>query len=373
MIVRPHILRILLGKELRRFKKNPTAIMLFGLLTLIAVLMAAGAPRPDAGKSATQPATCWVVYWEQSPWIEHLQQRLPDQLPVRIVSESRIPRVGDELLYPPGDCAIEVYANVPDREGILHSRIRYRYSGADETMLWPYARWFWSATVEHFGNTPEFIQEVEPLTPRSSVAAVSQLAHASISELFTVDLIGTMLLFVVQFFTCCHLLVAFTSQDRERGVLRALGLTPATPTELLMAKFIFHLGLSLAASGLIVGILRPQALAEPILWFTLICASLGFLAVGTIIVSLARTQATAGLLTLCYMLGTGVVFFLASELSTFALVQQAMFERYSFPLTFFSLRYPNQLPTTPGMAYLAVLVAIWMYAACYVFHRRAWQ
>ena len=67
MIVRTQMLKILLGRDLLRLLKNPSAIMLLGLLMAISLLIATSRPK------APPPLRCWIVYWHQNDWIEHLK------------------------------------------------------------------------------------------------------------------------------------------------------------------------------------------------------------------------------------------------------------------------------------------------------------
>jgi len=371
MIVRAPMIRTLLGRECLRLVKNPSAVILLGLLTAIALLIAVSRPQPRA------PMTCWIVYWEDSSWIEHLRDRLPERPRIRVESQSRFRRVGEHLLYPPNSCAIELPPLEQDAAPGKASavRIHYRYDGDDANVLMPFLQWFWPATAEHFGDLPQFVQDTSSIRPPSQPFpfASRELSGSFVSNLVTVEVSATLLLFIVQFFICCHMLVSFTSQDRERGTLTALALTPASIAELLIARFAFHLSLSLLVSAAIVSILHPASLAQPTLWASVVLTSLGLIAVGTTIATLSRTQTTAGLLTLSYMLGGSVVFYLATRFSAFGWLKLAMLERYSFPLTYISLKYPISLFAAPGLTALTLLTFLWIVVATSLFQKLGWR
>lgn len=140
-----------------------------------------------------------------------------------------------------------------------------------------------------------------------------------------------------------------------------------------MARCVFHLAVSLAASSAILAILQPATLASPLLWAVLVLTSLGLMAVGTTIAAISKTQTTAGLLTLAYMLGTGIVFYLGTQYSAFDWVRRAMFERYSFALIFLSIKNRANLVVAPGFATLAVLITLWGSAAAFLFRRSGWR
>ena len=132
-------------------------------------------------------------------------------------------------------------------------------------------------------------------------------------DLVKTEVIGTTLLLMVQFFACCHLLVSFTAEDRERKTLNALALSPAGLAEIMLSKAAFHLCLSLAGSALITVIISPAALTRPVLWVTIFITSVAMMSVGTCIATLARNQAAAGMLALCYMMAGAILFFLSTK------------------------------------------------------------
>ena len=84
-MIRVGMLRILLGKEWLRLRKNPGAGMLLGLLTVIALLVSLSWTDPDASSGR-----CWIAYseeWAGTPWIEHLQANEPDDPLLRVVAQ----------------------------------------------------------------------------------------------------------------------------------------------------------------------------------------------------------------------------------------------------------------------------------------------
>ncbi len=382
MIPRPRMLAILVGREARRLRKNPSALLLLGLLTAIAVLLSLSRPGPKPQMN------CWVVYSEASPWTDLLRQRAANNPRIRVVSMAEVKSLSGFRVYPPHDCVIELVGQVsnlpappePDQNGQIENlphdqkiNLRFLYPGNDPNVIAPYLQWFWPATAEHFGSTAPFAATTLPITGTSCGAVMERLKQSSITELMTEEFIATILLIIVLFVTCCHLQVSFTSQDRERGTLTALVLTPASTTELLLSRYIFHLSLGWTACAVIIGILRPVAFAHPLFWVTTALASIGLVSVGTVMAALARTQAAAGVLSLCYMLFGGVIFYLATKFSAFGSLKDASFESYSLPLLFLSLKQNLPLEKAPGLINLAGLVAAWTVAASWLFRQRGWR
>ncbi|RLS35732.1 MAG: hypothetical protein DWH78_09825 [Planctomycetota bacterium] len=364
------MIRILLLRECRRLWKNPSAVMLVGLLIAISLLVATGGAEP---KSEMQ---CWVVYWQDSDWIEQLKMRRPEREEIHIEPASRFPRTGEHLVYPKNSCAIEIRPSGVDSDAEAASvRITYRYPGKDPNVLMPYLCWFWPASIHYFGDAPPFLQQTLPIgVPlRRAVTPLENLQDSSVADLVTTEIAATALLFVVQFFTCCHLLVSLTSQDRERGTLTALALTPVSIAEILTARCLFHLTISMGASSAVLAILQPSALVQPLLWIVLVLTSLGMMAIGTTIATLSRTQTTAGLLTLSYMLGVGVVFYLSTQFPAFDWVKLGMLERYSLPLVYLNLKLPLSITRAPGLIPLLLLSMTWLTVAALLFRRFGWR
>ncbi len=381
MIPRPRFLAILVGREARRLRKNPSALLLLGLLTAIAVLLAISRPGPKPQMN------CWVVYSQESPWVETLRRRAADNPRIHVVPMSAVKTLSDWRIYPPHDCAIELVGQVSNLpvppepgqsgqvENLPHEKttLRFLFPGNDPNVIAPYLQWFWPATAEHFGAAPPFAPVTLPITGSSRRAVMERLKQSTVSDLMSEELVATILLIIVLFVTCCHLQVSFTSQDRERGTLMALALTPASTTELLLSRYIFHMALGGMACAAIIGILRPAAFGHLTLWLTIALASVGLVSVGTVIASLARTQNAAGVLALCYMLFGGVLFYLATKFSAFASLKDAAFESHSLPLLFLSLKQDLPLEKAPGLAKLAGLVGGWTLAANWLFRLRGWR
>src|SRR4029077_5007722 len=71
------------------------------------------------------------------------------------------------------------------------------------------------------------------------------------------------------FLFCAYLLPAFTCEEHERGILLAQALSPASPQEILAAKFLFYPGLGMSLAAVLAGIYRPAVLAMPFFWLSL--------------------------------------------------------------------------------------------------------
>lgn len=371
MTLRPRILWVLWAKEWLRLRKQPMAILLLGLLTAVCVLIATSGPALQRSSEAALP-TCWIVYDAQidARWMDSLRGKLAtlEHPPIRISRASEMPHRGNVLIYPPGACGIEI--SKLDSGQLL---VVFRHAGSQPDVMWPHSTWFWATTAEYFKAIPSLQISAQPMGIRSPQLAGDLLKQTSLSDLVKVELIGAMLIFAANFFCGVHLLISFSSQDRERGTLLALALTPASVAEIIIAKSLFHGSLSLIMSGVIIGILKPVALAAPLLWVTLIVSSLGFISVGILLAALAKTQAAAALLTLCYMLGVALIYHLSNDFDIFLRLRGLMFEHRGLQLVIVGLKTGLGVGALKSIVTLAAVVACWLVLATQVFARRGWR
>ena len=146
---------------------------------------------------------------------------------------------------------------------------------------------------------------------------------------------------------------------------------------MLLSRYLFHGGIAVALAVLIMGLLRPATLSLPWFWASFGATCVGFLGIGTLLVSIARTQAAASLLAFCYLLAIGFVLFLASQSSAFAPVLLVMFEQYGFLYTFLAMGPEAEaMPVESvarGLVSQWILVSIVQLFAAWVFLRRGWR
>jgi len=368
----------LIEREARRLYKNPSALMLIGLLVAFSLLLVLS--RNDKKSKLV----CWIVYPDQinqvsdatpsAEFVRTLSQRASQSPTIRVVPMSRVAHYRQQRVYPPNTCAIELLQLPLAIDPNAKLGVAYRHPGAKAEVLEPFQRWFWPIAVEHFGKIA--VAEQVPTISRPTTASalvMEKLQSGSIGDLMNEDLAAAILLLIIQFVTCCQLIVSFTSQDRERGTLTALALSPITMIELLQAKVLFHLTLSVLGSAAVIGVLKPAALGHVALWATLILTGLGLCCVGMVIASLAKTQSTASLLALCYMLIGAVVFYLATRFSAFAAVKALSFEHYSFGMVYLSLQRQVPLNRAADLGPMLLLVTGWLAAATYLFRTRGWR
>jgi hypothetical protein len=203
-------------------------------------------------------------------------------------------------------------------------------------------RWFLSASLEHFGQMPQFFETIEPLAkPKQEVATGETTREAledvSVADVLNVSLIGTSMLTAIHFFAACGLLVSLTAQERERGALRALLLTPANYFEFVASKAVVHGGLALGTSAFVVAAMQPAVLTSLLFWGTMIFQTCGYFALGLLIASFAKNQTAPNLLSFAYLMAIGALNLLSLRFDLFQRLAALTFERYGLILTVSSL------------------------------------
>lgn len=114
--------------------------------------------------------------------------------------------------------------------------------------------------------------------------------------------IATGMVVFALYFACVYLLPTLNCEERERGVLLAQALSPASPAEIVGAKFLFYPTAGIALAAVIAGVYKVAILKSLFFWLALLAVAGGFLGIGMTIATLARTQRAAFLGGMCYLL-----------------------------------------------------------------------
>jgi hypothetical protein len=304
--MRWYILRTLLKKECRRHLANRGGLAMAGLLVVASLLLSTfGKANPQTGNLGGGAQHCMVDYWEPGEWIEYLRTHVPpelkDQVVFRPIKDAQLR--GSLLVYPAGTGAIQIRQN-----GAHENRRRYLVQvwspdGSDSTVMAPYESWFWEKSHEFFQDRLDrALKQVDTKDRQAFDVPILQTDRRNLrSNADTRAALVTALVFFALFFICVYLLPSMMCEERERGVLLAQALSPASPREIMAAKFLFYPVVAALLAGLIAGIYRPRVLGDVFFWSALVVSAAGSLGVGLTIASLARTQREASLGAMCYM------------------------------------------------------------------------
>lgn len=416
--MRWHIIRTLLLKELLLHLADRGAIFL-ALLLLGASLIITLFGKEDVQGVALIGGVkaCYVDYWEAGPWIEHLQTHPPkEQLNVRFRPvESFLSRPDELIVYPQNAGAIQIRVNGQDEQGQTRYLIWLWHAG-DPAALAPYLDWFWKETLHYYQLSGRAI-EIETAQDQVIYPGESALIHvqagapaaqegdrprkkylywrpdddgrvrALIEGKRLVELevksdqlrgrsslrssVGTALVIFAICFFSIYLMPCLTCEERERGVLLAQVLSPASTGEILAAKFLFYPTLGMMLGVLLAGIFEVQVLLRPFFWLGLVTTAVGYLGVGLTIASLARTQRMASMGAMCYMLTLAMLLYISSQFDI-PLVNYLALEYYC-PRVIHAALVGTIQPYRWNLAAAMILAAAWNYAAIRLFRERGWQ
>jgi hypothetical protein len=370
--MRWRILRTLLHKEVLRHVANRGGLALMVLLMAAAFLISLFGGKNAPGATLLGGVQhCYVDYWEDSPWMEHLRRHIPpefkDHLTIRPVTQAAV--FDGKIVYPAGHVAIQV-RTVNNGKGKAQ-QVQLWNADADGSALAPFEAWFWREShhylqQQHAALSPLLGWAVPTLaTVQEERSQLTGGADARSSLATSLVLFGL-------FFVCVYLLPSLTCEERERGVLLAQALSTASPLEILAARFLFYPVLGMALAALLAGIYSPAALTRPFFWLALVVAAFGSMGIGLTISTLAQSQRTASMGALCYMLAVAMLLVICQQNNIPGISWLAL--EYHFPRIFAAvLSDAVQWYHWWNLAGATVLSLLWVSTAAVLFRRFGWQ
>lgn len=408
--MRLHIIYALLAKEWRRHLANRGGLALAFLLIAAAVMLSVfnpgGATSSDGGGTGMVGGvhTCFLEYANDTPLTKHLKANKPDNLKVQFNARGDTPPKG-AVHYSPGIGAIRlrVLKNTAGREQLS---VQVWHPEGDPQAMAPYEQWFWRETRRHFQlqamadlqkqgvdtsklTMPEFgnddlwavresfrdldrhlaaLSKTGPLT--QEIAIERQGLGGKVLDLRSA--IATGMVVFALYFACVYLLPTLNCEERERGVLLAQALSPASPLEILAAKFLFYPVMGIGLAAVLAGIYKPGVLSSLFFWLSLIAVAACFLGIGMTIATLAKTQRAAFLGAMCYLLSVSLILFIAGTngipyVSYLAIEYHGPRILHAALSGEFDSRHWLNLVAAMGLA------CGWMTLAAWLFRRRGWQ
>jgi hypothetical protein len=356
-----HILRALLHKEALRHLANRGGLALLGLLVVAALLLGVfGGQQGNA--FAPTARRCYVDYGADGPLIRHLREHVPPELAGSVVFRPLREGTTDPagvIVYEQNAGAIQVHAlGGPGAEGL---KVVFWRPGSDAASLAPFEAWFWRETLRfrqrQLGGGQTEVEDAHEtlrggLDPRAGLTAA-------------------LVLFGL-FFVCVYLLPSLTCEERERGVLLAQALSPASPGEILAAKLLFYPAAGIAAAALLAATARPAVLLQPLFWAALVVLAAGAVGVGLTVATLAKTQRAASMGALCYLLCVALLLFVCRQAGV-PFVPYLALEHHGPRMLHAALTDDVQLGHYGSLAASAGLAAAWVAVAAVLFRRRGWQ
>lgn len=427
--MRWYIIRTLLFKEALRHWADRGGIFLVLLLIGASILLSFfGKEEAQETPLVGGVRRCYVDYWGSSSWINHLRTHEPaSELDVVFRDGYRHFPPRDEqgeIVYEENTGAIQIDVQGQDSQGRPRYRIVLKYPGKDPTILGPFIEWFWKESLRYHRslNMPVEIETAEEkITCPDEIALIrvrpntektvaqgatdrprnkflywgphkdndyyDQLTKQALPGLQPVEievqheqLLGradrgslfaaALVIFALCFFSV-YLMPALTCEERERGILLAQMLSPASAREILAAKFLFYPTIGLALGAVMAGIYRPAVLARPFFWGSVITAAVGYLGVGLTIASLARTQRKASIGALLYMLTIALLLYLSNQFNI-VFINYFALEYYCPRITHAALVGTIE-PYRWNLVGAIILAISWTILATTLFRKRGWQ
>lgn len=407
--MRWYILQALLHKEFSRHLANRGGIALGLLLVAAAFLLSVFSPEEAAGGTGMVGGVhhCFVEFDRATPLVRHLQENVPPELKgqIRFRPLADASTIDGVIVYPTGTGAIQIRQSVePGRRPAVH--VYVWHPEGDPTALAAYESWFWRESRRAFIAGAAQKLSAADLPPQPTFDAENkwlvQEAHKRFQDQveaarkakpgdapFIPDLeidrkglggkvldfraaIATGMVVFALYFACVYLLPTLNCEERERGVLLAQALSPASPLEILAAKFLFYPVLGMGLAAVIAGIYKSAVLGSLFFWLSLVAVGGGFLGIGMTVATLAKTQRAAFLGAMCYLLSVSMVLLICST-NNIPFVPYLAVEYHGPRILHAALSgdvYPYHWRHLLGAVGLA---AAWLTAAGWLFRRRGWQ
>jgi hypothetical protein len=365
------ILRTLLVKEAYRHLANRGGLALILLLIVAAMLLSFFGKNRGGSQGGLIPGVqrCYVDYAEETALVSHLRAHVPDDLAslIRFRPMSQVPTDGSgTLLYPSNSGAIQLRpATRPGSSGTVW----FWHPGSDRGALAPFETWFWRETLR-------FVQSQRAVSSDGAPSVLSApLEDAGFSLKGGLDPksgLATALVLFGLFFVCVYLLPSLTCEERERGVLLAQALSPASTWELLGARFLFYPVIGVGLAALLAGTYEPIVLGRPFFWLTLLVCVSGSMGIGLTIASLARTQRAASMGAMCYLMAVSLVLFICQQ-NAIPFLPYLALEYHGPRLVHAALTGHIMWYHWANLAAATILAIGWVVTAGLLFRKRGWQ
>lgn len=397
--MRWYILRALLQKEFARHLANRGGIALALLLVAAAVLLSLFAPQQSAGAGTDMVGGvhhCFIDFDRQNSLVKHLRDNVPPELKTQIVFREIDPnRIGSLIDSPTGTGSIQLTTRYEGDNPVAVDVYVWHPDGQPEAMA-AYEAWFWKEarrgmasrvrrTHPNLPPDPDVTSENwQLLESHANLKAQAASVGATVPELNihrkglsgkVLDLraaIATGMVVFALYFACVYLLPTLNCEERERGVLLAQALTPASPAELLVAKFVFYPAFGLGLAAVLAGIYKPDVLSSLFFWLALIAVGGGFLGIGMTIAAWAKTQRAAFLGGMCYLLSVSMVLLICTT-NGIPFLPYAAVEYHGPRILHAALSGNVHHYHWLNLLAALILAGAWLFAAGWVFRRRGWQ
>ncbi len=376
--MRWYILRTLLYKEWLRLLANRGGVSLLLLLVVASLLLSFFGNRDGATANVSIGIQhCYVDYAQDGPLVQHLKKHVPPELlghlTIRPLDRSVIDGKGT-VGYPQATGAIQLrpHPDEPDGPGFL---VWFWHPGEDGSSLATYEAWLWRETLAFYRDAQADPTRSPTEAGRLNTGKLPPIVVQRSGLKGGLDErsgLATALVLFSLFFVCVYLQSSLTCEERERGVLLAQALSPASPAEILAAKFLFYPVIALALALVAAGTYKPAVLGQGFFWLSLLTSIFGSMSVGLTVSSLAKTQRTASIGAMCYMMSVALILFICQQ-NNIPLLPYLSLEYYGPRLIHAALTNSVQAYHWGNLAGALFLTCGWTVLATRLFRRYGWQ
>jgi hypothetical protein len=376
--------------------------MALGLLLVAAAVMLSvfnpGGTKDGAGADGTGFVggihRCYVEYDRPTAFVSRLQNSVDPKLFGKIVFRPRAANeIGGLATYEPGTGAIQIRSG-ETAGGRAELRFWIWHPEGESTAMAPYEAWFWKEArralqqeAERTVGKPlpsiEFGDD-DLWAVRESFRTLDQQAQGRMPQV-TIEraalgakpldvrsAIATGMVVFALYFSCVYLLPTLNCEERERGVLLAQALSPASPLEILAAKFLFYPTFGILLAAILAGIYKPSVLTTLFFWLAIVAMAAAFLGIGMTVAAIARTQRAAFLGSMCYLLSVSLILFICS-MNNIPFVSLLAVEYHGPRILHAAVAGPVEPRHWLHLLAAAGLAVAWISAAAWFFRRRGWQ
>jgi hypothetical protein len=388
-MMRWYILRTLLHKEvLRHFADRGGIIMALLLVAAALLLSIFRKAESQAGPLTGGLKKFFVDYGEADDWIEHLRHSRPaawaEQVEFRSDQRNRfqdkpIFRNPDHVIvYYPAQAGVQISRPDPGR---VAYQFEFWHPSDEGGELAPYEAWIWKewASFSKKQAAAALGSGKDAAARKQAEAALPSVTEAHEKIRGGIDMrsaVALALVIFALFIPCVYLLPSLTCEERERGVLLAQALSPASPHEILAAKFLFYPAVGIGLAALLAGIYNSAVLIRPFFWLALLVTAFGTLGIGMSVACLARTQRRASMGAMCYVLAITLIMLVCEQ--TRLPLSQATLEYHSPRMLHAVLKDTITSSATVGpywwnLLSSAIIACFWVNLATILFRRCGWQ
>jgi hypothetical protein len=277
------------------------------------------------------------------------------------------------------------------------------YPGNDPAILRPFEDWFWTQSRRFFhaqaaaaapADRREEVERLVPppigdpanmwrelqrdyrerllaLVPNAVMIPEIDVERSSLHAIELPKALGVALVLFAIFFIAVCVMPSLTCEEREKGLLMAQCMSPATAIEILAGKALTYIPLAVLFAYVIGGLLQSAVWTDAFFCAVIAIASVGALSLGALIALLVRTQRSASLAAMGYALAVALVVFGGQRVGLAAL-SDGLLEVRIPPLLVSALDGTSTPVSLGQLRMTGCIAACWLAAASAVALVRGW-